>query len=198
MMLEAEEVGLPDEVRKDLEVILRHARRVATITQGLLSFARQSSGTRGPVNLNQVTGEIVQLVRKDMSRARVQVVTKLDEAMPTIVADANAIGQVLLNLLTNARSSMPGGGEITIETSHLAPTRSVRLAVHDTGSGIPAELLPKIFDPFFTTKPEGTGLGLSISHGIVHDHHGTLDVRSEVGRGSTFTLTFPLDTAPDG
>jgi signal transduction histidine kinase len=150
------------------------------------------------VNLNQVTGEIVQLVRKDMSRARVQVVTKLDEAMPTIVADANAIGQVLLNLLTNARSSMPGGGEITIETSHLAPTRSVRLAVHDTGSGIPAELLPKIFDPFFTTKPEGTGLGLSISHGIVHDHHGTLDVRSEVGRGSTFTLTFPLDTAPDG
>ncbi|MFI5326436.1 MAG: PAS domain S-box protein [Candidatus Rokuibacteriota bacterium] len=197
MMLEAEEVGLPDEVRKDLEVILRHARRVATITQGLLSFARQSSGTRGPVNLNQVTGEIVQLVRKDMSRARVQVVTKLDEAMPTIVADANAIGQVLLNLLTNARSSMPGGGEITIETSHLAPTRSVRLAVHDTGSGIPAELLPKIFDPFFTTKPEGTGLGLSISHGIVHEHHGTLDVRSEVGKGSTFTLTFPVD-APEG
>ena len=196
MMLEAEEVGLPDEVRKDLEVILRHARRVATITQGLLSFARQSSGTRGPVNLNQVTEEIIQLVRKDMSRARVQVTTKLDEAMPTIVADANAIGQVLLNLLTNARSSMPGGGEITIETSHLAPTRSVRLAVRDTGSGIPAELLPKIFDPFFTTKPEGTGLGLSISHGIVHDHHGTLDVRSEVGKGSTFTLTFPLDAAP--
>jgi PAS domain S-box-containing protein len=193
MMLEAEEVGLPDEVRKDLEVILRHARRVATITQGLLSFARQSSGTRGPVNLNQVTEEIIQLVRKDMSRARVQVTTKLDEAMPTIVADANAIGQVLLNLLTNARGSMPGGGEITIETSHLAPTRSVRLAVHDTGSGIPAELLPKIFDPFFTTKLEGTGLGLSISHGIVHDHHATLDVRSEVGKGSTFTLTFPLD-----
>ena len=69
----------------------------------------------------------------------------------------------------------------------------MRLAVHDTGSGIPAELLPKIFDPFFTTKPEGTGLGLSISHGIVHEHHGTLDVRSEVGQGSTFTLTLPLD-----
>ncbi len=139
MMLEADEVGLPDEVRKDLEVILRHARRVATITQGLLSFARQSSGTRGPVNLNQVTEEIVQLVRKDMSRARVQVTTKLDETMPTIVADANAIGQVLLNLLTNARGSMPEGGEITIETSHLAAARSVRLAVRDTGSGIPAE-----------------------------------------------------------
>ena len=195
-MLEAEEDGLPAEVRKDLEVILRHARRVAAITQGLLSFARQSSGTRGPVSLNQVAEEIVQLARKDMSRARVEVTMKLDETMPTIVADANAIGQVLLNLLTNARGAMPEGGEVTIETSHLATARAVRLTVRDTGAGIPHEIMPKIFDPFFTTKSEGTGLGLSISHGIVQDHHGTLDVRSEVGKGTTFTLSFPLDTAP--
>ena len=196
MMLEAEEDGLPAEVRKDLEVILRHARRVAAITQGLLSFARQSSGTRGAVHLNQVAEEIVQLARKDMSRARVEVTLKLAETMPTFVADANAIGQVLLNLLTNARGAMPEGGEITIETSHLAIARALRLTVRDTGCGIPPEILPKIFDPFFTTKSEGTGLGLSISHGIVHDHHGTLDVRSDVGKGSTFTLTFPLDAAP--
>ena len=196
MMLEAEEDALPVEVRKDLEVILRHARRVATITQGLLSFARQSSGTRGPVSLNQVAEEIVQLARKDMSRARVEVTLKLDETMPTFVADANAIGQVLLNLLTNARGAMPEGGEVTIETSHLATARAVRLTVRDTGAGIPHEIMPKIFDPFFTTKSEGTGLGLSISHGIVQDHHGTLDVRSEVGKGTTFTLSFPLDTAP--
>jgi two-component system NtrC family sensor kinase len=196
MMLEAEQEGLPDEVRKDLEVILRHARRVAAITQGLLSFAHQSSGTHGPVNLNQVAEEVVQLVRKDMSRARVEVTMKLGGTMPTFMADANAVGQVLLNLLTNARSAMPEGGEITIETIHLAAVRSVRLTVRDTGSGIPPEILTKIFDPFFTTKSEGTGLGLSISHGIVHEHHGTLDVRSEVGKGSTFTLTFPLDAAP--
>jgi signal transduction histidine kinase len=195
MLLEAEEEGLPAEVRKDLDVILRHARRVATITQGLLSFARQSSGTRKPVNLNQVAEEIVQLARKDMSRARVEVTLKLDETLPNITADANAIGQVLLNLLTNARGAMADGGEITIETSHLAAARAVRVAVRDTGRGIPPEILPRIFDPFFTTKPEGTGLGLSISHAIVHDHHGTLDVRSEVGKGSTFTLTFPLDGA---
>jgi len=196
MLLEAEEEGLPAEVRKDLDVILRHARRVATITQGLLSFARQSSGTRKPVNLNQVAEEIVQLARKDMSRARVEVTLKLDETLPVIVADANAIGQVLLNLLTNARRAMADGGEITIETSHLVAARAVRVAVRDTGSGIPPEILPRIFDPFFTTKPDGTGLGLSISHAIVHDHHGTLDVRSEVGKGSTFTITFPLDGGP--
>ncbi|MGH7400724.1 MAG: two-component system sensor histidine kinase NtrB, partial [Candidatus Rokuibacteriota bacterium] len=139
MMLEAEENGLPAEVRKDLEVILRHARRVAAITQGLLSFARQSSGTRGAVNLNQVAEEIVQLARKDMSRARVSVTLKLDETLPSIVADANAIGQVLLNLLTNARGAMPEGGEITIETTHLATAGALRLTVRDTGSGIPPE-----------------------------------------------------------
>jgi PAS domain S-box-containing protein len=193
MLLEAEEDGLPAELRKDLEVILRHARRVAAITQGLLSFARQSAGARGPMNLNQVVEEIVQLARKDMSRARVEVRLELDHAVPTIEADANAIGQVLLNLLTNARSAMPDGGAITIETSHPPGARSVRLAVRDTGSGIAPDVVPKIFDPFFTTKPDGTGLGLSISHGIVHDHHGTLEVTSEVGRGSTFTLTLPLD-----
>ena len=90
---------------------------------------------------------------------------------------------------------MPDGGEITIETSHLPATRSVRLLVRDNGSGIPPEILPRIFDPFFTTKPDGTGLGLSISHGIVHEHHGTVDVNSEVGNGTTFTLTFPLDAS---
>ena len=193
MLLEAEEDALPAELRRDLDVILRHARRVAAITQGLLSFARQSAGSRGPVNLNQVAEEIVALARKDMSRAQVEVRLKLDPTVPAIVVDANAIGQVLLNLLTNARRAMPDGGEITIETTHLSAARAVRLAVRDTGSGIPPEILPKIFDPFFTTKPDGTGLGLSISHGIVQDHHGTLEVRSEVGKGSTFTMTLPLD-----
>jgi len=198
MLLEAEEGELPDALRKDLEVILRHARRVAAITQGLLSFARQSSGARGRVNLNRVAGEMLQLVQKDMSRARVAVTMRLDEALPDIVADANAIGQVVLNLVTNARSAMPEGGEITIETDRLPETGAVRLKVRDTGAGIPPEILPKIFDPFFTTKPEGTGLGLSISHGIVHEHHGTLDVHSEVGKGTTFILTFPVDATETG
>ena len=194
MLLEAEGEELSAELRKDLEVILRHARRVASITQGLLSFARQSSGVRAAVNLNRVVEEILQLVRKDMDRAHVQVTLRRDEALPEIMADANAIGQVLLNLLTNARRAMPdGGGEITIETAYDAPARSVRLMVRDTGTGIAPDVLPKIFDPFFTTKPDGTGLGLSVSHGIIHDHQGSVDVESLVGKGTTFTVTLPVD-----
>jgi PAS domain S-box-containing protein len=197
MLLEAEGEELPTELRKDLEVILRHARRVASITQGLLSFARQSSGVRAAVNLNRVVEEILQLVRKDMDRAHVQVTLRRDEALPEIMADANAIGQVLLNLLTNARRAMPdGGGEITIETAYDAQARSVRLMVRDTGTGIAPDVLPKIFDPFFTTKADGTGLGLSVSHGIIHDHQGSVDVESEVGKGTTFTVTLPVDASP--
>jgi len=193
MLLEGEGGALPAELRKDLEVILRQARRVAAITQGLLSFARQSSGVRAPVNLNRVVEEIFHLVQKDLTRGHIEVTLSLDETLPDSVADANAIGQVLLNLLTNARSAMPDGGQITIATSYQPATRSLRLTVTDSGSGIPPEILPKIFDPFFTTRSDGTGLGLSISHGIVHDHHGILAVRSEVGKGTTFTLTFPVD-----
>jgi signal transduction histidine kinase len=195
MLLEAEDDALPEAIRKDLQVILRHARRVAAITQGLLSFARQSTGARERVSLNRIVEEIVQLARKDMSRARVEVSLRLDESQPAIMADANAIGQVLLNLLTNARMAMPDGGEIVVETGHPADSGAARLTVRDTGSGIAPEILPKIFDPFFTTKPDGTGLGLSISHGIVQDHGGTVDVRSEPGRGATFVLTFPLAPA---
>jgi len=195
MLLEAEGEDLPAELRKDLDVILRHARRVASITQGLLSFARQSPGVRARVNLNRVVEEMLQLVRKDMDRARVQVTLRRDEALPEIVADANAIGQVLLNLLTNARRAIPDGGEITIETGHDPEARSVRLVVRDTGTGIAPEVLLRIFDPFFTTKPDGTGLGLSVSHGIIHDHQGSVDVESEVGKGTTFTVTLPMETS---
>jgi signal transduction histidine kinase len=197
MMLEATDDALSPEMRKDLEVILRQARRVATITQGLLSFARQSAGIQGPVELNRVVEDIVQLVQKDMSRSRITVSTQLAERLPLITADANAVGQVLLNLLTNARRAMADGGSITIETALAGGGRSLRLAVRDTGLGIPPDILPKIFDPFFTTRSDGTGLGLSISHGIMEDHRGTIDVSSEVGRGTVFTLTFPVG-APVG
>ena len=94
------------------------------------------------------------------------------------------------------RSCLRTTGEITVETSRAAGgSGAVCLVVRDTGPGIPPEALPRIFDPFFTTKADGTGLGLSISYGIVRDHHGTLDVESREGEGTTFTLTFPVSGA---
>jgi two-component system NtrC family sensor kinase len=191
MLLDAESRGLPDDVTEDLRVIHRHSQRIARITQGLLSFARSPSGQSGRVDLNRVIDETLLLVEKTIVKDGVRVRRALTPDLPMIWGDANALQQVVVNLLTNARDAVRAGGEIFIETRVAAePPGRVQLAVRDTGSGIPPEVLAKIFDPFFTTKAEGTGLGLSISYGIVRDHRGTVDVRSTPGEGTTFVLTF--------
>ncbi len=193
MLMEAEGRNLPTGVREDLQVLHRNARRVARIAQGLLSFARQSPGQRGPVDLNRVVEDMLLLAGKQMTKEGIRINTTLDRALPLVLGDANALEQVILNLMTNSREAMVDGGEIRIETG-LSPERSgwVRLVVADTGPGISPEELPKIFDPFYTTKPEGTGLGLSVSFGIIRDHQGTVDVQSGPGRGTTFILSFPM------
>jgi two-component system NtrC family sensor kinase len=191
MLLDAEPKALPEDVVEDLRVIHRHAQRVARIAQGLLSFARSSSGQPGRVDLNRVVDETLLLVEKTMVKDGVQIQRALARDLPPIWGDASALQQVVMNLLTNARDAVKGAGEISIETSATPEAPGgVRLIVRDTGPGIPPEVLPRIFDPFFTTKAEGTGLGLSISYGIVRDHRGTVDVQSAPGEGTTFVLTF--------
>ena len=191
MLLEAESKPLPGDLGEDLRVIHRHAQRVARIAQGLLSFSRHSSGEQGRVDLNQVVDETLLLVEKTIVRDGVALRRALAPGLPPIWGDANALQQVVMNLVTNARDAVKDGGEISVETSATTePAGGVRLVVRDTGPGIPPEVLPKIFDPFFTTKAEGTGLGLSISYGIVRDHEGTVDVQSRPGEGTTFVLTF--------
>jgi PAS domain S-box-containing protein len=198
MLGEADGHTYPDQHIEDLKVIHRNVLRVAGVAQALRSFARQSTGERRTVDLNAVVSETLLLVGKPMSMDNISIATVLDQTLPSILGDANALQQVLLNLLTNAREAMTGEGEIRIQ-SERDPARSgrVRLVVTDTGPGIPAEHLPHLFEPFYTTKPSGTGLGLAVSYGIVQDHLGTIDVHSIPGEGATFTLSFPTleDTA---
>ena len=105
-----------------------------------------------------------------------------------------------MNLLMNAKQAMAGQGQIQISTGHDSFRNEVTIVVADTGSGIPAEISNKIFDPFFTTKPtgQGTGLGLSVSYGIIKDHHGEIELQSTPGKGSTFTITFPVTLEEQG
>jgi PAS domain S-box-containing protein len=198
MLLDAESSGLSPGTVEDLRVVHRHAQRVARITQGLLSLSRSSSGQTGRVDLNRVVEETLLLVDKTITKDGVRLRRNLAPNLPPIWGDANALQQVVMNLLTNARDAVRGGGEISIQTRVLAdPSSGAQLVVHDTGLGIPPEILPKIFDPFFTTKAGGTGLGLSISYGIVRDHQGTVDVRSRPGEGTTFVLTFRRTRSAD-
>jgi two-component system, cell cycle sensor histidine kinase and response regulator CckA len=193
MLGEPESQTLPVQLLEDLRVIHRNVLRVAGVAQALRSFARQSTGERRPVDLNAVVAETLLLVGRPMSTDNIRITTALDPALPSLLGDANALQQVLLNLLTNAREALTGGGEISIQTGR-DPARPERLhlIVTDTGPGIAPAHLPHLFEPFYTTKPAGTGLGLAVSYGIVQNHLGTIDVHSVAGQGATFTLSFPV------
>jgi len=193
MLLDAEGQNLPPQVLEDLQVLHRATQRVARIAANLRSFARQAPREHARIDLNAVVAETLLLVRKPLEADGIVLVTTLDPSLGMIVGDAGTLQQVLLNLVTNAREAMAGrGGEIRIETGIVAERPNwVRVVIRDTGPGISAEELSKVFDPFFTTKTTGTGLGLSVSYGIIQDHHGTVDVQSVPGRGTTFVLAFP-------
>jgi PAS domain S-box-containing protein len=192
MLMESDINGLSAQARDDLAVLQRNVGRVAQIVRGLLSFARQAPRDRTLVDLNLAVEETLRLVEGQMARVGVEVRTLLDRALPALLGDLNALEQVTLNLLANAREALGGPGQVTIQTRP-APGRPgwVQLVIADTGPGIPVHALSRIFDPFFTTKPQGTGLGLSLSYGIVQDHGGVIEVESTPGRGTTFVLSFP-------
>ena len=193
MLGEAEDQAIPAQFLEDLRVVHRNVMRVAGVAHALRSFARQSTGERRPVDLNTVVAETLLLVGKSMSTEDVRITTALDSALPSILGDANALQQVLLNLLTNAREALTGGGEIAIQTGRDSEHPGhLHLIVTDTGPGIPPAHLPHLFEPFYTTKPSGTGLGLAVSYGIVQSHLGTIDVHSLANQGATFTLRFPV------
>jgi len=196
MLLDAEQQALPGQVLDDLQVLHRASQRVARIAASLRSFARHSPGDRVPLDLNAVVDESVQLLQKPLAADNIQIVMSLDRTLLTILGDASTLHQVLMNLLTNAREAMPGGGQIRLETGPTERPGWIRLLVADTGAGIPAEEISKIFDPFFTTKRTGTGLGLSVSYGIIQEHGGTVDVQSRPGAGTSFIISFPTLPSP--
>lgn len=191
MMAESEK--LPQAVRADLEVVHNHAKRASRITQDLLALARQRPKTYQAVNLNQVVEGAILLLSGEMRRKGVEVETSLDDYSPAINGDAVALEQVLVNLLMNASEAMEEGGLVRIITETQAQgALPVRLIVADNGIGIAAGELARVFEFLYTSKPDGNGIGLWLSRRIVQEHGGSIAVASEVGRGSTFTLSFPV------
>lgn len=154
MLIEAEDQALPRKLVADLEVLHRNTHRAAQIARSLRSFARPAATEFAPVSLNAVVRETVLLMEKPLTTDGITLSLRLDEALPAIPGDGNALHQVLLNLLANARDAMAGRGEVRIETSR-ADGQHVRLVVADTGPGIAPENVSKIFDPFFHHESGG-------------------------------------------
>jgi two-component system NtrC family sensor kinase len=191
---------LPEEVRKDLETVAQATDRVRKIIKGLLDFSRQTALYPEPLNLHNLVRSTVALVENQALVKGILLKFEPGENIPPVTADTSQIQSVLLNILLNALDATDPGGSVAI-TSRLqsspekAGQRGVDLVVTDTGCGIPPENITKLFDPFFSTKEvgQGTGLGLSVSYGIVERHGGAIRVKSEVGKGSTFTIWLPLE-----
>jgi len=179
--------------KEDLEVIVRETTRCRQIVKELLDFARETKSERKLRDLNKVIRDTISLVENQVSFQNVRVRPVLDPGLPEILIDDNEMQQVFTNLALNAAEAMPDGGVVTIKTTLEEGGNFVWAEVTDTGTGIPEENLSKIFDPFFTTKEAGTGtgLGLAVTYGIIQRHQGTIEVRSEIGRGTTFIIKLP-------
>jgi two-component system NtrC family sensor kinase len=182
------------ELQESMKEVLRQVGRCREITQNLLDFARRKEPVFQEVNINKLIDDLSRLLEKETMQRHIEIRRDFRQDLPPVRTDAPSLRQVVLNLLTNASQAIQKDGKIRIATKS-DENGSVDIVVEDTGCGIPKEHLTKIFDPFFTTKPEGkgTGLGLSICHGIVDKLGGRISVSSEVGKGSTFVVTLPIN-----
>lgn len=176
------------------DLLGQQIKRLSEITRRLMNFARNVSDETkmDQLHINQPIHETVAMVEHEFRNQNITFGLNLREDLPPIVGNANALQQVFVNLLINARDAMPRGGTITISTESSGFYVIVKFA--DSGGGISKELQDKIFMPFFTTKGEnhGTGLGLSICRKIISEHKGEIKVESEIGKGTTFTLFLPI------
>lgn len=179
----------------DLKTIEKHVRSCKNIVEDLLNFSRTSKTEKERLNIHTIIDEVIHFVRRHSKLERIHIINVYDREIPLLQLDAKKIKQVLINLIMNAIHSFgqDGTGNITIATGIQKNTGQVYVHVMDEGCGIEKKNVAKIFDPFFTTKPtgQGTGLGLSVSYGIIKDHGGDIKVKSELGKGTTFTLVLP-------
>jgi PAS domain S-box-containing protein len=186
-----------DELHAALIKVDAQARRIAEIVRGVLGFARPRPPRSAPVDLSVLTAKTLDLVRHDMARQGVQLELALEDDLPPAQADPQQLQQVLLNLFTNALQAMAGRPNPWLRIEVHGDGNQLAVRVRDRGPGIAPEVLPRIFDPFFSTKAEGSGLGLSVSYAIARAHGGDLQVDSDIGRGTTFTLLLPI-AEPEG
>ncbi len=178
-------------VRENLDVIGSEIKRLDRAVQGFLKFVRPQELTLAAVDLNELLRGLEALLQPEWQPSGVRFVTDLDPRIFSIRGDEELLRQAFLNMLLNACQAMPDGGTIRIATA-LEQGESARITIADEGVGIPGEELDKIFSLYYTTKAGGSGIGLSLVYRIVQMHDGSIDVTSEVGKGTTFVVRIPL------
>jgi len=190
-----EESELHDPGRENLKKVVRETIRCKEIVRGLLDFARKTEPKKELTNINNILERVLSLVEKQALFQNIKITKKLHPRIPMAMIDITQIQQVFMNIILNAAEAMEGKGSLTIGTQLLKDGRFMEIGFTDTGFGIPQENMKRLFEPFFTTKEEtkGIGLGLAISYGIIKNHGGTIEVKSQVGEGTTFIIKLPVE-----
>jgi signal transduction histidine kinase len=186
-------------------VVPRELERVQAVIEDMMELARPASVHREPANLNDILSQVLELFESQVEKQGIKISSEYDLDLPFCMADRKRLHRCFSNLVSNAFQAMPSGGELTVRTRRIPsmifpdtglpdprPEPALQITIADTGQGISADRLSRIFDPFYTTKEKGLGLGMAIAHRIVEDHRGTIDVQSEVGLGSIFTVCIPF------
>ena len=187
------ETSQKEKLLKQTGMILKSVTRCSEITHRLLGFARHMDTTHEPIAVDSLIREVLGFLEKEASFRDILIEMTVSDSLPTVCSDKGQMQQLFLNLINNAFDAMEKGGCLQINISDLIPDR-VSVTIVDDGIGISKDDLENIFEPFFTTKKsQGTGLGLSITYGIVQKLQGTIKVESEVGKGTCFTITLPVN-----
>lgn len=172
------------------EIIVNESKRLEQMVRQIVESTVISIPSLRKRDLNEVITEALAACQEKLAESKVTVKVQLAEDLPHFIMDAGNLRRVIAHLISNAINAMPEGGTLTITTSKRNHFAQIQVA--DTGVGIPPKILPHIFDPFFTTKSSGPGLGLAMVHKIIKQHGGQINVESEPGKGTTFTITLPL------
>jgi two-component system NtrC family sensor kinase len=191
-----------------LRTIHNEIFRCKRILGSLLDFARPPAGVFREIDINELIKEVILLINHKAARLNHRIELNLNRDLPKLYAEPGSLRQLFMNIIINSIYFTPGSGTICIRSGLDTEVRGkqfapdvpwIRVAIADTGEGIPRQQLDRVFDPFFTTKPvgEGTGLGLAICHRIVEEHNGAIDVESEVGIGTTFVIRLPARSSYD-
>ena len=174
------------------ELLIQETERMNRTITEMLSFTRPATLHLGRVDFVELLGRGLELIKAEAAENRIDTVLEAQKDLLPVLGDVDRLMQVMMNILLNAMQAMEQGGKLLVTLGNRADHQGVEVRISDTGEGIAAELLPQVFYPYFTTKPGGTGIGLAISQKIIADHGGSIELESEIGKGTTVILQFPV------
>lgn len=194
-------INKPNPKPKDFKDSIKYLRtseqelnRCIKIIRNFLSFSKRPNLNPVVTNINNVISELIALIEPQAKAQNIMISKELKSDLPQLMVDAQQLHQALMNIILNSLGAMPQGGKLKVRSGYDQRDEAVKIEITDTGYGIPEENLPHLFEPFFSSKPEGkgTGLGLSIVYEIIDEHNGSIELESEVGKGTTFIVKLPI------